>query len=128
MAEHRVTPWKEPPTHPSTDPLGPDTMPPQPRPPVGPSPKQKELLEKKKGKREGLVSGPAVAGGADHRSLRLSPPLGQRQGHDAESRHEERSRATPADLKSGPCYSCSPWSHVGLWKRGSARSISQRGR
>ncbi|HEV2381951.1 MAG TPA: hypothetical protein VG206_19445 [Terriglobia bacterium] len=38
---------KQPPKHPGTGPLQPDTMPDQPRPPIGPSPKQeKEIREK----------------------------------------------------------------------------------
>ena len=54
MAEHDITPRKEPPAHPTgTDPVIIDPMPPQPRPPIGPSPKQKEIIEKEKGKRQG---------------------------------------------------------------------------
>lgn len=35
---------KQPPKHPSTGPLQPDTMPDQPRPPIAPSPKQEEAI------------------------------------------------------------------------------------
>ena len=41
---------KQPPKHPTTGPLQPDTMPDQPRPPVAPSPKQEEQL-RESGKR-----------------------------------------------------------------------------
>lgn len=49
MADERTLP-KIPPRHPVTGPVQPDTMPDQPRPPVAPSPKQKEKIDKHKTK------------------------------------------------------------------------------
>jgi hypothetical protein len=51
MAKERTLP-RLPPRHPVIGPIQPDPMPDQPKPPIAPSPKQKEMIEREKQQRE----------------------------------------------------------------------------
>lgn len=52
MPAEGLTPKREPPRHPNTDPAGPDTMPPRPKPPIGRTTEKEESEAKKKERRE----------------------------------------------------------------------------